>query len=771
MVWSGFEKNRMNWYKNLKFCNCSRCTGDDIDLSCLSHESKIEVPSLFLNSETSLNFVPTISFDTVPIQGVSPDDFDSDEDDGNNDTLYRSTRSLSPSINKIRVADHKSRLGSSSPVRPNTQISQNINSIDATLSDKIRYGPNGRPLRIDYPSKPSITNDSIVINKTHRSWKSLWQDKKNQINERRYKNPEIWFKFPNILFPQEKIGFFDIPMYKVNGDTYDPKTRERMRKVAKIVRTPVGFPSTPRTMLCHISGRQHTWVALDWILTEFSSNLDHIIVVANLPRLNVNNTKSYTSRSPSGSRSRSRSKSACRTRSISPNSKQIEQMSKHMDDNWCSGYKVHEIQRILDNLLDYMVFIIPTHKIVKVSVEIMIGKAKRVIIDSLNCHSPDIIISSTACYKETDSLVEYKSGRLTSLLAYHYPIPVIIVPAKRMFDFEKKIQENIIEKKAVGDLTSKYHPETQIISQDNLEFGTSVDINENTNSKQKHRSELMSPTSQSLIIDHTDDSTDAESIITTSSDSESSDSFGNQSLLVVQRLKNSYRDGILKKFEDLESDNTLTLIEKKIAKLDCILNSSINFNKELQEYDAPSIVALQKIISGAVSPQVYRKKSMLDVLDTNSSNRKKDSTENTTYLNVPKSGSSQIKFAKGVKHNDGRSALQRSKSHESSITTQRSNIIKPTVSNSTTSVPMHQSHSNGTNGRIKEIGSTDSLNSTKKKKGGFFSSWFRGNNNSTLSPTSSRSFKTSSRRNSSGSENSAANSISSVKKKKGLFRL
>lgn len=37
-----------------------------------------------------------------------------------------------------------------------------------------------------------------------------------------------------------------------------------------------------RTILVYISARQHTWVALDWILSEFIENGDKIIVCATL---------------------------------------------------------------------------------------------------------------------------------------------------------------------------------------------------------------------------------------------------------------------------------------------------------------------------------------------------------------------------------------------------------------------------------------------------------------------------------------------------------
>ena len=37
-----------------------------------------------------------------------------------------------------------------------------------------------------------------------------------------------------------------------------------------------------RTILVYVSGRIHTWVALDWILSKFIEDGDHVIIIASI---------------------------------------------------------------------------------------------------------------------------------------------------------------------------------------------------------------------------------------------------------------------------------------------------------------------------------------------------------------------------------------------------------------------------------------------------------------------------------------------------------
>ena len=122
-------------------------------------------------------------------------------------------------------------------------------------------------------------NDALVINRAYPNWRQLWIKRKTQIDHRLEQKHEF-FNYPTILFPpnRKKWSTGAASTIKFNPpleDGFTPLTKSQKRK-ERVLNETVGFPNTPRTILCHISGRKHTWVALDWALQTLVQNLSLI---------------------------------------------------------------------------------------------------------------------------------------------------------------------------------------------------------------------------------------------------------------------------------------------------------------------------------------------------------------------------------------------------------------------------------------------------------------------------------------------------------------
>ena len=146
-----------------------------------------------------------------------------------------------------------SKFGGSPPPR-------NLSDKAAALNSMFRIAQNGKIVRVDYPTTPTITNDAIIINRAQPGWSSAWLARKSRIEER-IKEKQTHFRFPHITFPQQPLT-----KKRINShDGYTPISKDERRR-ERVLQEKVGFPNSPKTILCHVSGRRHTWVALDWAL-------------------------------------------------------------------------------------------------------------------------------------------------------------------------------------------------------------------------------------------------------------------------------------------------------------------------------------------------------------------------------------------------------------------------------------------------------------------------------------------------------------------------
>ncbi|AAS52452.2 AEL233Cp [Eremothecium gossypii ATCC 10895] len=790
-----FDYPQKDWYKDVRLCGCRQCCeavrrkrqgssgscgmGEHGQYLDEGYEGRGEhVRSSSAHSGSGGHFVPTISFDTVPIQGISPEE---DEQDA----LHEHQRAYGTSLDYTLEEyynnedtsynhDYRSGGGYAGELSPLRSLSPSRYGSGAQLA-KFDVLPDGRRVRIDYPSKSTLLSDSFVLNKTHREWRSKWKARKAQIERRKLEEPQRWYRYPSILFPETKVDLSDLPMINDEGVAYNSNQRANMKRIARVVRTPVGFPVSPRIVLCHVSGRKHTWAAVDWVLQNFIADSDHLVVVANLPRLM--SRFGYMSRSVSRSRSRSRSRSVRRTTGLNSTSSfgsdVSESMTKNKDEEWCNGYTVGSIETILDHLIEYITFIIPEKLAIKVTVEVMIGKTRQVLIEALNLHCPDLLVASTTKYKENDGLLDHRSKRLTTVLANYYPLPVFVVPAKRMFLLGMQL-ESIVHG---SDACNAAAPVSQQFSS---EVGDSL-APFKPSLKTMHTSPAVMLHTESSVpeVEYGMDESEITSI-----DSELSDGvteYAGTELLQqdpvgrVARMRETYRRRVQKTFSKIDSDSTLQADERHFNKLDAVINASLKFNKELENSKSPSILELQRIITGGEKHTGFRKKSMLDVLDLPSAKpRKQDPIPkpNLSAGDPTPRRTTRIKFEATVKDVDGSTAVQQSPSDEvlremsplrQVQSLSQSNLMKYVSNNSLRKV--RSANTNPVNS-TKYNESTGS--SGKRKRGGFLSALFGGSGGGSASNTASPA--TSRRSSMSSSENSGGTSTGKRKKKWKLLK-
>lgn len=613
------------------------------------------------------NFAPCVSFNTVPsCLGSSAFDDPLEEFPGVQIPPEYSLSDLY-SNEKLanKLADSHQDYFSHQDYMDGHKISSPLHKrrTHKSLTDVFKVAENGKIVRVDYPSRPAITNDAFIMTRNRRQWHQLWDQRKNNFTDR-LEDKSKWFQYPDILFPQPRTRFS-----VMSSDGYTPLTKDQ-RRTEKVLHSKIGHPAIPRTLLCHISGRSHTWVALDWTVRQLAQDTDHIVVIANLPRL-AGTSSSLHSRSMSLGRSQSRSRSRLRselcqgTRSLSagPRNGDNEAVHDHFIE-WASGYTKQSVEDKVNDIFKYIEVILPPELAVKVTVEIILGKTKKIMLDAINCYLPDFCIESTLKWERTDNLVVWKSRILKDVLCTKFSVPVFVVPAKRMFDFEAKMEREMLPEAS----TVEESPSFKTTSADPTPIPEFKELSLN-----RTKTEPMKFDSRdSLALNHsaTDGNDDTDGFDSNTAVS-SNDHLSLKEKMRLARQK--HRQNIMKDLADIESDNSLSHSEKKIGSLDGILRETLHFSLELQnmsqeDFDGEpeEFNQLKRIITGSTKAVPNSKKSMLDVLDTPKSEGQRHRRHKRTgshhgqsssrpSTHKPRSG--QIKFASNVNARDGHQAL------------------------------------------------------------------------------------------------------------------
>lgn len=182
-----------------------------------------------------------------------------------------------------------------------------------------------------------------------------------------------------------------------------------------------------RVILIYISGRKHTWVALDWILRNFIEHGDSIIIASAI---------NHKLAPPSDGQTRYPSPTT-----YAPKTPRVRQRQRRRPEF------IKEISR---SVMQYVLNVINKDVITKISVEIIDGNTKDALKDMYKLYEPNLVcVGSKVNTKNSAPLKSWQSSRLSDRLVKNFPLPVIVVPALNMSDFEKKLQIKL-EEEATG---------------------------------------------------------------------------------------------------------------------------------------------------------------------------------------------------------------------------------------------------------------------------------------------------------------------------------
>lgn len=350
-------------------------------------------------SESTQNFVKRVAFDTIDIQYQEDSDDDGDwgrrgsrYDDvkGTYDFLFDESRGRSRS--KVSPTPSPLHSPSASPIRTGVSPIRNsitsiTNNLDVNMAKFLQKPP-------DYPTQPIITHKGCTYTKKHKDFEGLYLGKVTD-SKGNYLRPVL------------------------------PR----------------------RVILVYISGRRHTWVALDWILSKFIENGDSVIIVSSVHESLLQEPphrrrKSYGSSSPEFPRYKTRKGKA----------------------------KPETIKLIARKIMNYSMELINPNVIAKVSIELAVGETKQVLKEMYKLYEPSVVATGSKPRTNIAApLRSWTSSKLTDRLVKNFPLPLIVTPAVNMGRFERDLRKEInykykfadddgpveiLRKKSFGDLQS-----------------------------------------------------------------------------------------------------------------------------------------------------------------------------------------------------------------------------------------------------------------------------------------------------------------------------
>lgn len=218
-------------------------------------------------------------------------------------------------------------------------------------------------------------------------------------------------------------------------------------------RTNAPMPEFPRrTILVYISGRRHTWVALDWTLRKLLADGDHMVVVALIfPELvdqqlkNSDDDDYYEDR-----RNRFQSVSSLTPtrlvlrspmRSYSSGPRGTSKRRHHTD---FEKTKAEEVRKKAEDIMRYITVVSDPKRIVKITIDLSVGTSKNVLKDSYILYTPTLLVCSAKPKRGAEPTRSWLTSRFSDRVVKNFTIPVIIVPALNMNRFEKHLFEMLL---------------------------------------------------------------------------------------------------------------------------------------------------------------------------------------------------------------------------------------------------------------------------------------------------------------------------------------
>lgn len=631
-------------------------------------------------SSTKANYEKRVSFDTINIQ--YSDDVDYDFDDDDDDDIYNRSRKRNSTFDDYdfygKNDTGRGRSPSPHPMGRSPAASPNPSPNRRTLSP-MRGGNTNMNMskllssfRVDYPTRPIITHRGCTFTKLHRKFEDLYL-------KQLYNEENGWLK-----------------------------------------------PVLPhRVILVYISGRKHTWVALDWILRNFIEHGDSIIIVSAINH-KFKSKRRYSSNYQSPQRVTAKTpKMRMRQRS-----------------------RPEYIKIIAKNIMTYVMEVINKDVIAKVSIELAEGKSRDVLQEMYKLYEPNLVSTGTKPNLRISApLKSWNSSKLTDRLVKNFPLPLIVVPAMNMATFEENLKDEIDAKyenevsntslsvnsasAANTDNLSGDYSSSRFTPSSSQEYSNNPMKDEQStqlsNSRRFSASSLIpaqydgKPT---ISIDREDDAKDSDSSSINSDSSVDSSSSSNSysSFDEITKLYKEYKTGMNR---DLDKGYDATLDANYFSNIIISISErSSNFCQELRGID-PDFrgkgAKLARAITGSNSfgRVPYKTKSLLPPIE-------KAKTANEHSFSTPNSEVPSMSY-KEMKRNLKLNAM---KSHQQ-IQTPEINIQEPTENKSSVTdegprksslkfVDLQSPNSNNLT-KYKTQGDTTSSKSSDKKKSSRFS--------------------------------------------------
>lgn len=228
-------------------------------------------------------------------------------------------------------------------------------------------------LRPVYPTTPIITFRGATVARVHRQWDDLYKGRLN--------NPEHGFRKP--ILPN-------------------------------------------RVILVYISGRRHTWVALDWILRLFIEDGDTVVVVSA-----IDNKQMLKQR-------RGTTGWTLPRKHLHPQQPMTARMRLRMRNS-------PEYMTTLSNdVMRYMMEVINPDKIARVCLELCVGKTKEVLREMYKLYEPNLACTATKVnLGVTAPLRAWNLRKITDQMVLHFPLPLVVVLPMNMARYEHTLEEDI----------------------------------------------------------------------------------------------------------------------------------------------------------------------------------------------------------------------------------------------------------------------------------------------------------------------------------------
>ncbi|AET37820.1 uncharacterized protein Ecym_2063 [Eremothecium cymbalariae DBVPG len=186
---------------------------------------------------------------------------------------------------------------------------------------------------------------------------------------------------------------------------------------------------TLRTVACHISGRQHTWSAVDWYVHRLAQNGDHLVILASLPRY-----EEHVVMPPQVGKSRKLSFEVYKF--------EQEKRPSVNSQTPCSNINnVNELEKVgltileLDNLAKEKCISVLKYyaglcrdKILRITVEFIKEDSRMCsIAQATSLYKPELQVISTV---SANINTKFRNGhvRLPNFMIRHFSVPTIVVP-------------------------------------------------------------------------------------------------------------------------------------------------------------------------------------------------------------------------------------------------------------------------------------------------------------------------------------------------------